>query len=60
MDFQENVFKQVRKIHLFGAGSAGAKKMCCEDLSKAMFLEVQKYVLAKLHHAQGGNVFCFC
>ena len=26
MDFQESVFKQVREIHLFGAGSAGAKR----------------------------------
>jgi len=37
----ENVFKQIPKIHLFGAGSAGAKKMCFEDLNTEMFLEVQ-------------------
>ena len=41
MDFQENVYKKVRKIHLFGAGSAGAKKVCFEDLSIDIFLEVQ-------------------
>ena len=38
---QENVFKKIRKIHIFGAGSAGAKKVCFEDLSKDIFLEVQ-------------------
>ena len=41
LDFQENVFKQIRKIHLVGAGSAGAKKVCFEDSSKDMLLEVQ-------------------
>ena len=39
MDVQENVFKQVRKINLFGAGSAGAEKVCFEDLSKDIFLK---------------------
>ena len=39
MDFQEHVFKKVRKIHLFGAGSAGAQKVCFEDLSKDVFLK---------------------
>jgi len=38
---QEHVFKTVRKIHLLGTGSAGAKKVCFEDLSKDVFLEVQ-------------------
>jgi len=41
LDFQEHVFKQVRKMHLLGAGFASAKKVCFEDLSKDMFLEVQ-------------------
>ena len=40
-DFQANVFRKVRKIHLSGASSAGARKMCFEDFSKDMFLEVQ-------------------
>ena len=39
MDFQENVFKKVRKIHLLGPGSTGAKKVCFEDLSKDIFLK---------------------
>ena len=38
---QGNVFKTVRKIHLLDAGSAGAQKVCFEDLNKAIFLEVQ-------------------
>jgi len=33
LDFQENVFRKVRKIHLSGAGSSGAKKVCFEDLN---------------------------
>ncbi len=41
LEFQENVYKQVGKIHMFGAGSAGAKKVCFEDLSIDIFLEVQ-------------------
>ena len=38
---QEHVFEQIQKIHLFGAGSAGAKKVFFEDLSIYIFLEVQ-------------------
>ena len=41
LDFQENVFKQVRKMLMFGADFAGAQKVCYEDLFKDMFLEVQ-------------------
>ena len=41
LDFQENVFNKVREINMFGAGSAGAKKVCFEDLSIDIFLEVQ-------------------
>ena len=41
MDFQEHVFNKVRKRNLLGAGSAGAQKVCFEDLSKDIFLEVQ-------------------
>ena len=33
--------EKVWKIHLSGAGSAGARKVCFEDLSKDIFLEVQ-------------------
>ena len=39
MDFQENVFRKVREIHLFGPGSAGARKVCFEDLNKGVFLK---------------------
>jgi len=44
---QANVFRKVRhvhnflKTHLLGAGSAGAKKVCFEDLSKGIVLEVR-------------------
>ena len=41
LDFKENVFRQVWKMHLFAAGSAGAKKVCFQDLNKDIFLEVQ-------------------
>jgi len=41
LDFQENVFRQVGKIHLSGAGSAGARNVCFDDLNKDMSLEVQ-------------------
>ena len=34
-------------MHLVGAGSAGAKKMCLEDLSKDMFLEVRNENVVK-------------
>ena len=39
MGFQENALRKVRKIHLWGVGSTGAKKVCFEDLSKDMFLK---------------------
>ena len=39
LDFRANVFKRVRKIHLFGTGSTGAQKVCFEDLSKDIFLK---------------------
>ena len=38
---QEHIFNKVREMRLSGAGSSGAKKVCFEDLSKDMFLEVQ-------------------
>jgi len=38
---QENAFGEVRKIHLFGAGTAGAQKVRFEDLNKDILLEVQ-------------------
>ena len=41
MDFQEHVFKTVQATHLFGADSAGPKKVCFEDLNKDIVLEVQ-------------------
>ena len=41
LDFQGNAFRKVREIHLLDAGSAGAKKVCFEDLPKDMLLKVQ-------------------
>jgi len=38
LDFQEHVFRKVRKINLSGAG---ARNVCFEHLNKDMFLEVQ-------------------
>ncbi len=32
--------EKIRKIHLSGTGSAGARKVLFEDLTKDMFLEV--------------------
>ena len=37
----------VQEIHLLGAGSAGAPKVCLENLSKDMFLEAQNENVVK-------------
>jgi len=42
LDFQEHVFRKVRKMH-----HSGARKVCFEDLNKDMFLEVRVEKLVK-------------
>jgi len=41
------LFRTVRNILLFGAGSTGAQKVYFEDLNKDIFLEVQMKPVVK-------------
>ena len=47
MDFQEDVFRTVRKMYVWGASSVGAKKVCLEDLNKYIFLKSEMKPVVK-------------
>jgi len=39
LDIQENVVREVWKMHLWSAGSSSAKRVCFANLNKELFLK---------------------